>query len=132
MDEHRSKGAANMKSPSVLELASYWEACLTVCYGISPQGLTRKQLGQLKYLRDVADDEAMGILGWTAQSWPAFATRAQADAGLSSAPPMPDIEFLVRHCSTAMNMMLGVVPAQVPKRSVKTDRHMKEAKATNG
>jgi hypothetical protein len=94
--------------PSVPSMAGWWQWRRAAVVGTVKTPLTRKELGQLKMLRERLGRWSFYVMNWVWDNWCSFSEKAKHEAGLSSAPPKPHIGFLLAHYHTATNLMHAV------------------------
>src|ERR1017187_5594491 len=116
--------------PSVPALVALWRYRRARLPGVTDRGLTSKELGQMKLLRNGLAEVAPNVIGWAITNWWQFSREAQASAGLSSAPENPHVGFLLAHYAVAVNMMHEAVPSEVETLLVRWRKQLEELLAS--
>jgi hypothetical protein len=98
----------------VVQLASLWQRRQKQLSGTFPRPLTRREMGQLKFMRTKVGPWAYFVTEWALNNWPQFSQRAKLDNGTDSAPTTPHIGFLLAHVDTALNLMCSIAQSLKP------------------
>lgn len=67
--------------------------------------LTGKEVGQLKHLVKALGDQTHAVVDWAMQNWPVFSWEVRQGKGLSSAPAVPVVGFLLEHHEIAVQLI---------------------------
>jgi hypothetical protein len=108
------------------QLEHWWCATVNEHYGVFVAPFTVKQLGQVKQLIDkLPADKLLPTIEHCLANWVGFCEIAMKNAGTKGFPAMPNIDYMVKHLSSAMEYAgpaahSGVIKAPQPKAPSKS------------
>lgn len=91
--------------PTAQSMALLWKRRMGTLVGGFIKDLTSKELGQMKLLIKSIGDQAPEVLDWTLQNWSVFAWEVKHKKGLSIAPEVPVVGFVLQHHEIAVQLI---------------------------